>query len=230
MADFIRFFKKKEGETPEQYNDRLVRSLNALASRVQGDVSSGIEGLETRVDTLEDDTGLLNTVVDLTSAVADYALSVNETAKITITAASTNLHISVTNGVYEINAIFDDTTFGANQTISLNPNNTTYVGEVKVIRMIGDTSIATDEYDTATADVDAHAFSGGAISPRHFHSKLIISGMISDMHTNLTGTTGGTRRMISASSVWAGSAAHTLLGTLSIGEVASGTLYVTRIA
>lgn len=44
--DFIRFFIGEDDK-------KRVRSLNALGTRVQGDVSSGITGLETRVEDLE---------------------------------------------------------------------------------------------------------------------------------------------------------------------------------
>lgn len=52
--DYIRFFKKTPKETQEQYEDRLIRSLNALSSTVQGSVAENDEDFESRISALED--------------------------------------------------------------------------------------------------------------------------------------------------------------------------------
>lgn len=61
--DFIRFFDDKDWK-------KLVRSANALASRIQGSVADGITGLESRVEDLEDRVPTLGTPQATTSGVA----------------------------------------------------------------------------------------------------------------------------------------------------------------
>src|SRR5688572_8161515 len=180
--DFIRFFKKKPGETPEQYNDRLVRSLNALGSRVQGDVSSGIEGLESRVEDLE----LVTTVIDLTSASSDYTLSVNETAKINITAASTPLNIAISAGKYEIDILFDVSTFAANSVFGIQANNAASVGNFIRFALKGSTTFATDEIDVSIAAQDSHAQYDETGKPVALNGHLIIMGSISHLTANVS--------------------------------------------
>lgn len=209
--DFIRFFIGEEDK-------KRVRSLNALASSIQ----SRTENLETSV-------GLLNTVVDLTSASSDYELSVGETAKINITVATTPLHIAVEDGVYEIKMLFDSGSFAADQTIELQANNTTYAGEFTMITLSGDTAIATDEVDVATVANDTYVL-GINSRPRIFSGTLTISGLLSGLSGIFYAVVTGSSR-IRCNATWrSGSVAHTSLGTLSIGEDATGIIYVKRIA
>jgi hypothetical protein len=225
--DFIRFFDLSKAETVQDWIKKTVRLLNSLASRIQGSVSEGIEGLETQV-------GKLNTVVDLTSASSDYELSVNETAKITITAASTPLNIAVEDGVYELHMEFDATSFAADQAVQLDINNTTYVGTVAFVGLEANTAIATDEVDARDAGVDGHRFyPASLVRPQTACGRLIItsanSGTTSLMSEARGRSVAGLNYIFHISTRMTGTP-HTSLGTLQVGEVATGVCYVKRIA
>lgn len=87
--DFIRFFIQKTGETSAQWQDRLIRSANSLASRIQGSVAEGIEGLESRVTDLETDvTGLDSRVTDLETQLPVALSPVATTSGTSVTLAS----------------------------------------------------------------------------------------------------------------------------------------------
>lgn len=214
----------------QQYLARQKNTEDLLA--VVGDNSSlegTFETLEDVVVALVSAVGKLNTVVNTTSESSDYDLSVGETAVINITAASTPLNIAVEDGVYELELLFESSTFGADQDIDLQANNTTYVGEFGRISLIADTAIATDEVDTVIADMDSYELAVGS-RPRVITARLVISGNISGMRVGSYGVTAASRR-IRETYIWRdGSVAHTSLGTLSIGEAATGVMYVHRVA
>jgi len=170
-------------------------------------------------------------VVDLTGAEEDYPLAIGETARINISAASTLLHIAVEDGVYDIDGIFDEASFAADQVINLNANNTTYANEFRAVRISADTSFATDEVDTGeSTTLAAHALSGNsAVKPRHFNGRLIISGVLSNMTITMMCTSAGSQRLSVTTSSWPVSVAHSSLGTLSIVEPATGVIYVRRV-
>jgi hypothetical protein len=201
----------KQKEKPhgdfQKWLDLLLGPLNALARAVN----------------------LLNQVKDLTGGTTDYALAVNEVAKIDITAASTDLHIAVEDGVYELELLFDSTTFSADRDIDLQANNTTYGTEFNRMSLIADAAIATDEVDAVEADTDVYQL-GVATRPRCITARLVISGLLSSMVSNSYGITAGSRRL-RQTYIWRnGSVAHTILGTLTTGEACTGVLYVKRMA
>lgn len=208
-----------------QQNNASLTEIIGDGSTLEGDLTT-VEGV---VAALVVAVGKLNTVVDTTSATSDYELSVNETAMVSVTAATTALNIAVEDGVYEISGLFDSGTFGADQDITLQANNTTYAGEFLRTRMIGDTAIATDEYDQVDGDDSTYAI---AVSSRlrSFKTTLVINGLFSTSITKSYGITAGSRRSSLIFTWRSGSAAHTSLGTLSIGEAATGVVYVKRIA
>lgn len=171
-------------------------------------------------------------VIDLTNVSTDYELSVGETAKITITAASTALNVAVEDGVYEIDLIFDPTTFAADQTIALNPNNTTYVGLLGFLADLDSTAIATDETDTVDVNVDEHRFSGSVMMrPHHAWGRLTILGNRTSMFFKCRGrTVAGVNYKFDGSTSGDIAVPHTSLGTVLTGEACIGMAYVKRIA
>ncbi len=175
------------------------------------------------------DVSKLGTVVNTTALMSDYALAVNETAVVNITAASTPLNIAVEDGVYQMDLLFDSATFGADQNIDLQANNTTYAGEFLRVSITGDASIATDEVDVVESDEGEYELAVGT-RPRCITARLVIDGMLSSVVSGFYGTTAGNRRLRQLYTWRDGSVAHTSLGTLSIGEVATGVLYVKRMA
>jgi len=229
----IQFFDKGVDDD-NNWRKKLVKSLNALATIIQGSVTDGIDGLDTRVENLEAATALLNTVVNTTSESPDYELSVGETAVINITAASTPLNIAVEDGVYSLTFEFDQSTFGADREVTLEINNTTYVGEFVASRFSASTGYATDEVDTSDATLDAHHMVAGLAGantarPYRIDARLVISGQRSTLFSDYFGTS-TSRIQGSIRSLRNATPTHTSLGTLNAGEVVTGTAYVQRIA
>jgi hypothetical protein len=165
----------------------------------------------------------------LTDSEDDYRLAIGEVVRIDIAEASTLLRIAVEDGVYELDLSFDDSTFGADRDIVLNANNTTYTAEFRRIRIAGDTALATDEVDTSNGDDDYFIFAT-TCRARHIHARLIIYGNISNMVVTSNVVDAGSKRLNITASSWVGSDPHSSLGTLSIGEAATGVCYVKRIA
>jgi hypothetical protein len=208
MPEFIRFFTQKQAETDDQYNRTLVRSLNALGVRLQK----------------------VNTVIDVTSETSDYSLSVNETAKITISAASTPLNIATMDGKYSISMDFDISTFASDQTLLFQVNNTDYTNEFLITRLNASTALATDEVDTADVTANNHRFTPGTFSPYRIDCELVIRGNQSSLMSYAYGTNSTNRFISFTGSVRNASPAHTSLGTLNLGEACTGVLYVKRQA
>ena len=173
----------------------------------------------------------LTSPIDLTSATSDYELSVGEVAKITISAASTPLNIAVEDGVYEIDLSFDPTTFSADRVVQLDINNAAQTGLVAFNGYISGTVIATDEFDASDATTDSHRFIGIVASiPDHAWGRLIIRGSRSSFFAETKGQTLAGDTYLYKLSTRFGNAPHTSLGTLQIGEAATGVCYVKRIA
>jgi hypothetical protein len=217
---------------PSKYkrSDDLIKWLASFYD----EVSTAISSLATAVTNIATNTAAiakLNTVVDLTSAVADYSLSVNETAKINITAASTPLNIAVTNGSYDFRIVFDPSTFAADSTFYLQINNADKTGAVIKSADRASTAFATDEVDTNDAACDGHLDLGGLTNMEllHITGSLTIMGAFSSMSGRVWGQTGaGVEHMVDISTHWAGT--HTSAGTIVISEAATGVCYVKRTA
>jgi len=204
--DFIRFFDFKPGQTQEQWRDKLIRGLNALYDRHRK----------------------LDIVSDLKNASSDYLLSINETAKITISSASTPLNIEVQDGWYEMRIQFDQGSFAADQTTQLNPNNTTYVGAFNRLNAIFDTSIATDELDVSTASEDYVNF--GSLSAQYIKCEILVFGDERSFSWSSRGSNSGNERLLNGVTQWNSTTDYTSLGTLVVGESVTGICYVKRIA
>jgi hypothetical protein len=173
------------------------------------------------------DLELVANVVDLTSATEDYPLSVNETAKITISAASTPLNIAVEDGVYEIDLIFDRSTFAADRSVGLQANNATGVG-LYTFEGIQATVASTTMQVLST---DEHRFTGGILSrPIACYGRLYIFGTNSTLLSHANGTTLAGDSYLYETSTRRSSFTHTSLGTLVTGEACTGVAYVKRIA
>ncbi len=214
--DFIRFFLPKNGEFGP-----LIRSLNALAGIIQGSVESGIEGLESQV-------AKLNTVVDTTSESPDYALSVNETAVINITAATTPLNVAFSNGKYEIDVLFDVSTFTANSAFGFQGNDADHAGEFVRCELSASTVHATDEVNTSIVASDRHLEQTETGKPIRAVASLVVMGGISHMSGIVSYLDSGANPAIAPiQSQW-----NTALTALTIfaSEVATGICYVKRIA
>jgi hypothetical protein len=200
-----------------------------LLGRVR-DLETKVADAESNITTNETAIEKLTTVKDLTSATEDYALSVNETAKIDISAASTDLHIALEDGVYEIFLIFSPATFASDRVIGLLPNGQQYANEFTQIMLRGDTSITTDEVDVITQTLNNHRFSGVALKPNQINSVLTISGNMSYLMSEAVGTNSGNLNITKTSTTWDQSTAHESAGSIEIGEAATGVCYVKRIA
>lgn len=177
--------------------------------------------------------------INITTYSVDYPLSVGEVVKVNVTAASTPLNVSVSDGIYDIICDFDETTFAATQVITLEINNTTYSSTFNTTRFAASTVFATDEVDTTDGSQDSHQMSasdGGAadLSPYMIHSRLVITGNRSTLFSTSYGTTAaagaGTNIVGKICSRRNASPAHTSLGTLNAGEVATGVVYIHRLA
>lgn len=214
----------------QQWLARL-RNTEQLLDVVNSNSSLGgdFDSLEDVVTALVTAVGKLNTVVNTTSLSSDYSLSVNESAVINITAADTPLNIAVGDGMYVIDIIFDSGTFAADQTIVIMPNGSNYTGEFTHVRFRASTSIATDEVDTFDGALNNHRLAA-TITPYRISARLIISGTNSVMTSDAHGTTSSVAEWQRHTTAWDNSTAHTSLGTLSVGEVATGTCYVRRMA
>lgn len=206
-----------------QRSDDLISWLALLYD----EISTAITNIATNLAAITK----VNAVVDLTSAVADYSLSVNETAKINITAASTPLNIAVEDGVYEVNILFDNSTFAAGQPTALNPNNTTYANGFSFTASRADVGFATDEIDvTESTAQTTHVIDPGSLTPRQIEIKLTIFGTISSIVTTMHCNTSANNRIVQSASYWNNGVVHSSLGTLSIVEAATGVCYVKRLA
>jgi hypothetical protein len=171
---------------------------------------------------------LFGTIKDLTSAASDYSLSINETAKINITAASTPLNIAVSDGWYEIAIVFNQSTFSADRAVSLDPNNTTHTNEMSRSNVLFDVNVATDELDVSEATEST--LSVGSASFFSINAKIVIFGNHKEWEWRARGLVTGNRRMFFGNSYWNSSTAWTSLGTLQCVEVVTGICYVTRVA
>jgi hypothetical protein len=180
------------------------------------------------------DLELVANVVDLTGATEDYPLSVNETAKVSITAQSTLLHVAVVSGIYKLWITFDATTFAGTQDIQLLPNNTTFSNEFRIIAHLDEVALGGDEVDV---DQDSSTFDNFYLEgfPGSFNmipwgidcTIFIGSGtasLISHSHGLATNQRQQTIGMEWRTSVW------TSLGTINAGEIATGTAYIKREA
>lgn len=181
------------------------------------------------------DLELVAGVVDLTGATADYPLSVNETAKINITAASTPLNIAVEDGVYELHIIIDPETFAADSNANLQLNGADQTGEIYRNTTRISESIATDEIDTDFSNADDRfyfVYDLGRIcsiratlhkrsSDAYCHNSTILytlPGGVALLHTD------------DNKSYWPSASDWTSMGNLVFTEAATGVCYVKRIA
>lgn len=219
------------------FYDEVSTAISDLAAAILdiADIETDLATVITDLNTAEAALAKQNTVVDLTGASSDYDLSVGETAKIDVTAASTALNIAVEDGVYDIFCEFDISTFNADRSIRLQVNNTDYTGEFVGSRFAASTAFTTDEVDAAEPTADNHLMSfgvsgNGDIRPYRIDSRLIINGNRSSLFSESFGTAGGTRIQGHIRTQRNATPAHTSLGTLSIGEVATGIVYVHRVA
>jgi cytoskeletal protein CcmA (bactofilin family) len=174
----------------------------------------------------------LGGAIDTTNLSYDYPLHVGEVAKVSITGAPTPLNIAVKEGVYEIDLIFDATTFLADQRIDLLPNNTTYAGMIAFLGEIASIAIATDEVDIVDASIDAHRFSGSVnMRPHHANGRLTILGNRTSLFTRCRGrTVAGDNYMFEISTSGDIGVAHTSLGTIDCGEACTGMAYIKCVA
>lgn len=167
--------------------------------------------------------------IDLTNTNEDFRLRVGEIAKINITGASTPLNIEVGDGHYLLDIAFDQSTFAADQDIYLNINNTTYTGEFKAVFIRANTAINPLQVDVVDTDTDCH-FLASAMSPYRISMSLRIFGNMSEVSGDVHGQVSGNREYHSMHSVRVATPLHTSLGTLEIGEAATGLVYVRRLA
>jgi hypothetical protein len=171
----------------------------------------------------------LCTTQDLTGAEEDYYLAIGETAKVNITSASTPLHVACENGVYEINIIFDKTTFAADSGCGLQVNNQDFVGEFIRGLLRGATDIATDEVDMSDAAADRH-WQGTSTRLMQLKGTVTIMDGFSAASAHVFGidTTTNVENIIVLSTYWAGT--HYSLGTILLSEDATGVCYLRRTA
>ena len=198
-----------------------------LLGRVR-DLETKVADAESNITTNETAIEKLTTVKDLTSATEDYALSVNETAKIDISAASTDLHIALTDGVYTIDLEFDGSTFASDQTITLNGNGSTHTNEFSFVVFRGSTALATDEVDVGDGTTDFHRLTNSSTTPLYVNARLVINGTRSRLLSQYLTDTSGTLSIGSCGSSWTAEALTSL--SLETGEAATGVCYVKRIA
>jgi len=205
--DFIRFFDLKAGQAIDRWRSGIIRSLNALSSRHHK----------------------LDTVADLTNAPSDYRLSVGETAKISISAASTPLNIACEDGVYEIRIAFDHMSFAADSDFYIQANNTEDIGGYNRCDLRASTTFATDEVDVVDSNGNGH-FDTAAMRYQHITGTITIIGAVSFGNCIAFGVTlAGSRHTAIVGTRW-DTATHTSLGTIVLSEAATGICYVKRIA
>jgi hypothetical protein len=179
---------------------------------------------------LYDEISLRQSVADLTSATSDYSLSVNETAKITITEQSTVLRVAMENGLYEMSIVFDPNSFSADRNLSLTPNGVTQTNEIESQDIQFSTNVATDELDVMVTTTDsAFRLNVTSVIPSSLKSTIMIFDEEAVMMTELYALNDGTYETQKVNSRWR-TADWTSLGTLDIGEVAEAVCYVKRIA
>lgn len=218
---------------PDKVPDELINNKSIQVRNYFQTLTKGAYYLWEQVKNLSGsgNVSLLNTVKDLTSATSDYSLSVNETAKIDITAASTALNIAVSDGVYEMNMVFDESTFASDGQVIFQPNNQDHAGEFFYVGERFSDAIATDELDVSDGGAarDNIFFAFSATTPRAMRAKITILGTRSSCFSELFGTQSGNPADQAVKTSWVATA-WTSLGTLVLPEDATGICYVKRIA
>ena len=166
------------------------------------------------------------TVIDNNGASSDLSLNVGDLAYrdfVVGDGTSIPLNIATVEGIYEMKIIGYTTVSGASGSTFLNPNNTTYAAAVKRQSFAFNSATAGGSY---TTQANLSLYDGRAVSVTAYISTFTNSKTV---HTHVITENATTMFLYNMCNIWTDTNAWTSLGTLSLGFVQAGKVYVRRL-